>query len=157
MEGADLRYAKMEGADLSSAKMEGADLSYAKMDGADLSGAKMEGANLMLAKMDGANLRGAVMEGTDLSGASLKSAKLAMLRIESVMASLADFTASEGLTPEMLERFFGCAGTKLPDGMARPDHWHPTELKWDEQEEAYENWLATRKANRLPPFEGAAG
>jgi len=114
----------------------------------------MEGANLTNATMEGADLGNATMEGADLRNATFKSAKLALCNIDSVNASFADFTASEGLTPEQLDRCFGCAGTQLPDGLSPPDHWHPTELDgWEGSDEAYKEWLADRKANSLPPFD----
>jgi len=104
--------------------------------------------------MEGADLSFAEMEGADLHGANFKSANLALCNIDSVNASFADFSSTTGLTPEALDRCFGCAGTKLSDGLSHPDHWHPTELSdYVESNETYQTWLANRKAKSLPPFD----
>ena len=123
------------------------------MVGANLRNANIVGASLGGAKMERTNLFNTSIVGADLSGATFESAMLAHCRIDLANASFADFSGSEGLTPNQLDRCFGCAGTKLPEGLHPPDHWHPTHLFLFEGFEAYQTWRADRQAKGLPPFD----
>ena len=172
-ERADLRAVRLEGADLEDAKMQDAMLHCAQMQkavlwgaqmqrasleavelqGADLWGAKMQRVSLVDADMYGASLWQAEMSGANLTRATLRSGSLMEVYMDQCIVSGADFTDIIDLTQSDLDRFFGCRGTKLPAGLTHPDHWHPEGLQWDEVEPAYQNWLTTRKAANLPPFD----
>ncbi|WP_240434587.1 pentapeptide repeat-containing protein [Streptomyces sp. YIM 130001] len=86
----------------------GADLFGARLAGADLRGASLRGACLIAADLQRADLRR-----TDLIGADLRDADL----------SGADLTGSVFLTQPQLNAARGDAATRLPPGLARPDHW----------------------------------
>ncbi len=144
MEEADCSFAKMQGASLSEAKIARANLFGVAMEGAELINTHMERADLSFATMGGANLFKVRLEGADLNHANLESADLYECFIDSANVSLADFTAVTDLTQNQLNQCFGCAGTKLPDGLSAPNHWHDTALdNIVEQYAIYQNWLKT--------------
>ncbi len=153
----DFRHANLQRADLAKADFERADLSEARLEGAMMDGAVMNDAvmnwaRMNHAKMDGAMMYGAmmdhaVMNWARMNGASLQSAKLTLCNIHSVNASFADFTGAQDLTQDQLDSCFGCAGTRIPDGLQRPGHWHPTPLDDDDKREAaYQAWLKTHRS-----------
>lgn len=86
----------------------GADLMGARLKGADLRGADLRGAYLIAADLTGADLRGADLIGADLRDTDLTDA---------------DLTGAFFLTQPQLNAARGSAGTRLPDSVARPDHW----------------------------------
>lgn len=76
------------------------------------------------------------------------------MRLDGVNVVGVDFYDSKGLQPETLDNVFGSLDTRLPEGLSHPDHWFGEKFESESQAEvAYEDWLAKRKANCLPPFE----
>jgi hypothetical protein len=88
----------LRGADLVGADLRRADLTGASLRGALLVGAQLQGVDLTGADLTGADLRGAMLHGADLGGAL--------------------FVHSWQVTSAIGDR-----STRLPDAMARPDHW----------------------------------
>jgi uncharacterized protein YjbI with pentapeptide repeats len=133
LDGANLFGARLRGANLSAAKLHGANLSAAKLDSADLSRAELTEANLTRAELTEANLTRAELTEANLSGARLYRANLSGAWL--VEANLSDATLRLrdlphgltgdvlGLTQAQLDGARGNAGTQVPDGMRRPDHW----------------------------------
>lgn len=150
----DFHRANLQRADLAEMDFRRADLRQARLEGTGLWRAEIQGADLRGAEIQGAYLDGANMQGADIGLATLQSARLELVQIDSVNASLSDFTCTEHFEQKSLDRFFGCEGTNLPEGLSCPDHWHPTPLyDWEEQKAAYEKWIANRRAAGLPPYE----
>ncbi|WP_237220155.1 pentapeptide repeat-containing protein [Salipiger sp. CCB-MM3] len=108
------------------AKIKGADLRFAKMQGADLSMAKMQGANLFRAELS---------EVSELTDAALRGASV---------SSVDDITISQ-LLPFRYD-IFADSTVQLPEGVSRPEHWHPCNaddperLDYDGFETRWRDW-----------------
>jgi hypothetical protein len=113
-----LHKAHLEGADLRKTHLEGANLREVHLEGAHLNRAYLEGANLLNAHLEGAILAGAHLEGTDLDGVYLDEANLTVTHLEG-----ADLSKAKGLKQDQIDKAFGNAETKLPEGLTRPAHW----------------------------------
>lgn len=86
---------------------------------ADLVGARLRGADLR-----GCDLRGALLIGADLRGADLRRADLIGADLRATDLRGADLTGALFVTQPQLEAAVGDLRTRLPDGLARPSHWH---------------------------------
>ncbi len=89
------------------------DLSFCVLENADLQGADLSKADLYCAWLEGANLAGADLSGADLNGANLAGADL----------SDADLSGGLYLTQAQIGQALGNKGTRLPDGLQRPENW----------------------------------
>ncbi|MGE5569910.1 MAG: pentapeptide repeat-containing protein [Rhodospirillales bacterium] len=89
------------------------DLSFCVLEGTNLSGADLSEADLYCAWLAGANLAAADLNGADLSGASLAGADL----------SDADLSGGLSLTQAQINEAHGNDGTRLPEGLRRPERW----------------------------------
>jgi hypothetical protein len=118
LKGAYLVEAHLEGAHLVEAHLEEANLIGAHLEGAFLSRTHLEGAQLMLAHLDEARLVDTHLEGARLMQAHLEGAFLIRAHLEG-----ADLEGVTGLKQEQLDRAYGNAETRLPEGMTRPAHW----------------------------------
>jgi uncharacterized protein YjbI with pentapeptide repeats len=126
----DLRATDIRGADLTGASLEGANLDLAHLDGARLWEAHLEGAVLASAHLDGADLTDASLEGAFLAHAHLDGARLWRAHLEGAIlygAYLegADLTGAHLEGVGYLDKAFGDAKTRLPEGIVRPAHWPP--------------------------------
>ncbi|WP_083607090.1 pentapeptide repeat-containing protein [Paenibacillus helianthi] len=86
--------------------------------GADLIGAKLKKSDLRCV-----SLRGAYLIAADLSGADLRGADLIGVDFRDANLCGADLTNTLFLTQSQLNAAKGDALTKLPDALARPEHW----------------------------------
>jgi len=86
--------------------------------GADLIGAALAGADLR-----GANLRGALLIAADLRDADLRSVDLIGADLRDADLRGADLTGSLFLTQTQVNSARGDVRTKIPDVLARPEHW----------------------------------
>jgi pentapeptide repeat protein/DUF2934 family protein len=128
LERADLTGARFEGANLRGAHLERADLRLAHLEGAVLYDAHLEGANLLGAYLERAVLVDAHLEGADLSFAHLERAVLVDAHLGGADLSYARLEGANLVDAHLeggadLSNAHGDAGTKLPEGMARPAHW----------------------------------
>jgi len=163
---ADLSRANLDHALLTDAQMEGTNLRWAHMEGASLREAHMEGANLTSANIAGARvteawLQGAVLSGTNMEGADLRGARIEMTLVnEPIMrrANLrsARFNGALHLNQACFYTAFGDAATKLPDGIAMPDHWDD---KRDPgyPDRKYDAWLDAGAPPGKPPAQAPDG
>jgi hypothetical protein len=117
LERASLGSAHLEGADLSRAHLERADLDSAHLERADLGSAHLERARLYGVHLECANLNEARLEGANLNEAHLKRARLYGTHLEGASLQTAHLEGTE------LRGVIGDAGTRLPDGRARPTGW----------------------------------
>ncbi|GAA2064936.1 pentapeptide repeat-containing protein [Catenulispora yoronensis] len=86
--------------------------------GADLIGARLRGADL-----SGADLRGAYLIGADLTAADLRKADLIGADLRDANLTGADLTGAVFVTQAQMNAATGDQSTKIPAGLARPDHW----------------------------------
>jgi uncharacterized protein YjbI with pentapeptide repeats len=160
MEGAELRDARMEGiflykaqiggAALARAWLEGADLFEAQMQGADLKDARIEGANFWKARLDEIILRRARMYGTFFDEARMRGADLIDARMnENTFLPTADVSSAAAkavclkkvaITADQIKSMFGDTSVKLPEGIAKPEHWPDWELPWFGEHNFNKEW-----------------
>ncbi len=155
LQGSHLGRAKMQQVNLFRANLQGSDLSHADLNMCDLSAAQMQGTRLW-----GTNIKAADLRHTQMHGAELRISKTysdqPYADLSRSTASCADMTAVVEIEQKTLDRFFGCVGTKLPNGLTHPDHWAKQELRdWNDAKAAFDIWTAERKVAGLPPFEDA--
>ncbi|MEM7189585.1 MAG: pentapeptide repeat-containing protein [Pseudomonadota bacterium] len=141
LEAANLTGARMETANCMGVRLEGADLSAALMEGAILRWAKIDGGYIRSTRLEGADLREARMEGVDLYEANLKSADLTHCTFPRTRVRSADFTEAKNLEQDAVNAAFGDITTKLPGGLAMPDHWDDQKFK-GYPDEKYDAWIA---------------
>lgn len=123
LRGADIREADLRYAQLREATLVGATLSGAVLDRAILLGANLKEVNFVIAFMSGVVLEEADLRKADLSMAILQGTRCGLADFRSAQLHYADLTEAEDLTQEQINSALGNAGTKLPEGLTRPDHW----------------------------------
>ena len=89
------------------------DLSFCVLEGTDLTGADLSKADLYCTWLQGANLASADLSGADLNGTNLAGANL----------SDADLSGGLYLTQAQINEAHGNDGTRLPEGLKRPERW----------------------------------
>ena len=89
----------------------------------DRRGADLIGARLRNADLRGADLRGAYLIGADLTGADLRKADLIGADLRDANLAGADLTGAVFVTQAQLNAAVGDQGTRIPAGLARPEHW----------------------------------
>ncbi|MEL6280310.1 MAG: pentapeptide repeat-containing protein [Pseudomonadota bacterium] len=176
LRGANLRRADLHSVNLQHADLETADLSQANLYRADLRGARLERANfnratLKYGKMERCDLRSARLDGADLTSARFEEADLRGADLRAWFAAKQDeprnaFEAAfrrapapiVTITTAQLRMATGDAGTLLPDGVDRPDHWEvgeedPEALRLKATPAAEFDWRDDGKlgATRLTP------
>ena len=166
LQGANLSFAQLQGADLRRAQLQGADLWFAQLQGADLRDAQLQGADLAYAQLQGANLGRAQLQGADLSWTQLQGADLEWAKLDentsfdpaSLRGAGLSYVNLSMLTLDQrqVDHSFGDSGVILPDGIERPDHWHPADagpLSWlDDGENSFHTaWRAWQKSIGFDP------
>lgn len=91
--------------------------------GPDRRGADLIGRDLRRTRLRAASLRGAYLIGADLRGADLGTADLLGADLRAADVCGTDLSACLFLTGPQLEAARGDAGTLLPPGLRRPEHW----------------------------------
>ncbi|WP_161860528.1 pentapeptide repeat-containing protein [Algicella marina] len=155
LESADIGVAWLEATDLSRAQLDGANLAWAGLQGAELFDARLKGANLGDARLAGADLRYAGLEGVNLSGARLVGADFGGARLKGAdfrrtilkgARLRTDFTILAHLPQDFEEQVAQAFGhkvhTKLPEGVAVPEHWFEGD-DWDAEEAAWKAFKAS--------------
>lgn len=90
---------------------------------ADLAGADLAGRDLRDHDLRGAALRGAVLIAADLRDRDLTDADLLGADVRDARVAGADLSGALFLTRTQVNAMRGDAGTRLPQGFERPDHW----------------------------------
>jgi hypothetical protein len=134
----DLRGTDLRGTDLHEAHLDGADLRETHLGGASLWGAHLDRATLRKAHLQEADLRrahlGSGLQGAHLEGAYLGGAHLGFATVTEAHFQGTDLyrahlvssrTSAWGVTTATLnlDKAYGDAKTRLPEGVARPAHW----------------------------------
>ena len=140
LEEAYLSGAHLGRANLTRAHLEGAYLGGAHLEGVNLFAAHLEGADLEMAHLEGAGLICAHLEGADLSEAYLEGAYLQSAHLEDANIGNADLGEAKYVTQEMINKTWGDADTRLPEGIKRPgnERWEMGES--DDNYDGEERW-----------------
>ncbi len=123
---ANLDGAQLHNANLIRANLEGANLPGVQLNGANLDNAILRDANLDDAILIEAKLDGAILEGASLFRADCRNASFIRTSVRTIFRknklSPTDLSKTN-LTQDQLESMLGDAGTIIPNGLIRPDHW----------------------------------
>ena len=152
LDGADLSFAHMDGAKCENASFRGARLVRADFKNATVRNARFGCANASGAEFDGADLRqtefiGTLLQdvslvGANLSGSVFHGAVFHDTELEGALIVRTDFTGARGLEARMIDQSFGTSDTRLPSGLAKPDHW-------TDRASAIEKWTRFRRERGL--------
>ncbi len=110
--------AKLHNSDLSNA-----DLSLARASNADFFESNLSGSRLYHADLPNTNLYGVNLSGANLEAARLQGANLSRANLSGAILRDANLSTVKFLKQEQINKAFGNAKTKLPEGLIYPEHW----------------------------------
>ncbi len=110
--------AKLHNSDLSDA-----DLSIMQASKADFFESNLSGSRLYHADLSNTNLYGVNLSGANLEGARLQGANLSRANLSGAILRDANLSTVKYLKQEQINKAFGNAKTKLPEGLIYPEHW----------------------------------
>jgi len=153
----DLNHVDFAHTNLSGLNLRFSELRHTDLHGADLGLSNLTFADLAHANLKDANLRDADLIFADLEDANLEDANFSGVRTRGVDLSGADLTEAQNVTQTQINQAgAGGAGTKLPDGLHKPNWWsepNATVKPTEENSLAYPRLQVDRLGASLAPID----